>query len=65
MSASRSSPTNWDKPNCLTAITSHCLAALPAKKSAFNSYMRQSVYHRNLKCIYLRIFAMLLLHYKG
>jgi len=36
----------------LTAISSHCLAALPAKTSAFNSYMRQNTDHRNLKCIF-------------
>jgi len=29
---------HWHKPNCLTAISSHCLAALPATLSVFNSY---------------------------
>jgi len=33
----------------LTAISSHCLAALPAKVSAFNSHMRQNAWYRNLK----------------
>ena len=33
----------------LTAISSCCLAALPAKTSAFNSQMRQNAYYRNLK----------------
>ena len=27
---------------CSTVISSHCLAALPAKMSAFNSHMRQA-----------------------
>jgi len=43
---------HWYKPNCLTAITSHCLATLPAKKFAFNTYTRQNAYHRNLKYIF-------------
>ena len=33
----------------LTTISSHCLAALPAKMSEFSSYMGQNVYYRNLK----------------
>ena len=33
----------------LTVISSHRLAALPAKMSAFNSHMRQNAYCRNLK----------------
>ena len=33
----------------LTAISNHCLVALPAKMSAFNSHMRQNAYYRNLK----------------
>jgi len=40
------------EPTCFTAVSSHCLAALPAKMSAFNSYMRQNAYQRNLKCIF-------------
>jgi len=32
-------------------MSSHCLVALPAKMSAFNSYMRQNAYHLNFKCI--------------
>jgi len=28
------------------------IIALLAKTSAFNSYMRQNAYHRNLKCIF-------------
>ena len=44
---------HWFEPTCLTAVTSHCLAALPATKSSFNSYMRQNANHlRNLKCIF-------------
>jgi len=31
----------------LTAVSSYCLAALPAKMSAFNSDMPQNAYHRN------------------
>jgi len=31
------------------AISSHCLAALPAKMSAFNSDMRRNAYYRSLK----------------
>jgi len=42
MSATRNSPTIGSA--CLTAISSHCLAALPAKTCAFNSYMRQNAY---------------------
>jgi len=30
----------------LTAISSHCLAALPANISAFNSHKRQNSYYR-------------------
>jgi len=37
------------KTTWLTAISSHCLAALPAKMSAFNSYMLQNAYYCNLK----------------
>jgi len=33
----------------LAAISSHCLAALPANMPAFNSHMRQNTYCRNLK----------------
>jgi len=52
MSASRSSPTIGINRIVLNAITSHCLAALPTKESAFNSYMRQNAYHPKLKCIF-------------
>jgi len=45
-----------DKTTRLSAISSHCLVALPAKMSAFNSDMRQNAYYRNLK----RTFADLL-----
>jgi len=46
----------------LTAISSHCLAALPAKMSAFNSYMRKTWCELDVN---IRIFvAMLLLHNK-
>ena len=45
---------HWYKPTQLTAISSHCLAALPAKMSAFSGYMRQNAYrHRNLKRIFV------------
>jgi len=37
------------KTTLLSAISSHCLAALPAKMSAFNSHMRQNIYYPNLK----------------
>jgi len=43
---------HWHKPTWLTTISSHCLAALPAKMSAFNSYMRQNANYRDLKCIF-------------
>jgi len=33
----------------LTAISSHCLATLPAKMSAFNSHMLQYACYLNLK----------------
>jgi len=33
------------KSTWLTAISSHCLDALPAKMSAFNSYIRQNAFH--------------------
>jgi len=48
----------------LTAISSHCLAALPAKMSAFNSHMRQNVYYRNLKWTLEDLLPLLLLHNK-
>jgi len=34
------------------AISSRCLTALPAKMSAFNSYMWQNAYYVDLKCIF-------------
>jgi len=37
------------KATWLTAICSHCVAALPAKMSAFNGYFRQNAYYRNLR----------------
>jgi len=40
-------------PTRLTAVSSHCLTTLPAKIPAFNSYMWQTAYYRDLK----RIFA--------
>jgi len=40
------------KPSCLTAISSHCLTALPAKMSACDSYIRQNASHHDLKCIF-------------
>jgi len=45
----------------LTAISSHCLAALPAT-DVFNSHMRLNAYYRNLKWTFV---AMLLLHNEG
>jgi len=51
MSANRSSPT-IGKTSRLYAISSHCLAALPAKMSAFNRCMRQNAYHGDLTCIF-------------
>ena len=38
-------PHPWYKPTWLTAISSHCLTTLPARMSAFNSYMRQNAYY--------------------
>ena len=54
VSASRSLPTIGFKTYVpwLTAISSRCLAALPAEMSAFNSYMRQNGHYRNLKCTF-------------
>jgi len=52
MSATRKFAHHWFEPTSLTTISSHCVAALPAKTSAFHSYMRQNAYHRNLKCIF-------------
>jgi len=52
MSATRNSPTIGLNLRALLLSSSHSLAALPAKMSAFNSYMRQNAYHRNLKCIF-------------
>jgi len=44
---------HWFEPACPTAMSSLCLAALPAKMSAFSSSnMRQNAHHRNLKCIF-------------
>jgi len=43
---------HWYKPTWLTATSSHCLTTLRAKRSAFNSYMRQNAYYRDLKCIF-------------
>jgi len=40
------------KPTCLTAVTSHCFARSITWKSALNSCMRQTAYHRNNKCIF-------------
>jgi len=42
---------HWYKLAWLIAISSHCLTTLPANISAFNSYMRQNAYYRDLKCI--------------
>jgi len=39
-------------PTWLIAVSSHCLTTLPAKIPAFNSYMRQNAYYRDLKCIF-------------
>jgi len=36
----------------LTAISSQCLAALPAEMSVFNSHMRRNACHCNLKWIF-------------
>jgi len=53
MSATHNSPIGLNLCcTCLTAMSSLCLAALPAKMSAFSSYMRQNAFHRNLKCIF-------------
>jgi len=43
---------HWFEPTWLTAMRSHCLAALPAKMSAFNRHMQQNAYHPILKCIF-------------
>jgi len=43
----------------LTAISSHCLIALPAKMSAFNSHMRQNGYYRNLKWTFKDFFRVI------
>jgi len=42
----------WYKPTRLTAVSSHRLTTLPAKISAFNSYMYQNAYYCDLKCIF-------------
>jgi len=59
MSETRSSSNHWYKHTWLTVISSLSLAALPAKMSAFNSYIRQNVYHRNLKCIFEDLFPLI------
>jgi len=43
---------HWYKPTQPTTISSHCLTTIPAKMSAFNIYMRQNAYCRDLKCIF-------------
>jgi len=48
------------KTTWLTAISSHCVAALPSKISAFNISMRQNACYRDLNL--QRFAAMVLLH---
>jgi len=49
------------KTTWVTSISSHCLAALPAKMSAFNSPMPQNAYCRNFEVNLWRFVATLLL----
>jgi len=37
------------KTTCLSAISSHCFAKLPAKTFGFNGHTRQNAFFRNLK----------------
>jgi len=48
----------WFEPQCPTASSSHCLAALPGKMSGFKSYIQQNACHRNLKGILEGLFCI-------